>query len=86
MSLWVRLIGGSHDGQVDKVDDDQVMLVKQRAVTLMQARMCRGSIAASQTESCRYTRRIVRAPEAEIVFFADEALSDTEALQHVLGP
>lgn len=88
MSIWVRLIGGSYNGQVVKVDEDQVEQVMRERVP-MQAASYRNFGIEPQSMSVRqsrYTRRTVRTPENEIVYFALEAMSDHEALQSVLGP
>lgn len=88
--IWVRLIGGLHDGEVKKVDADQVELVARRNMPLPAARAMNktfgigdSTVTIAQT---RYTRRVVRDANSEVVFFADAGLSDLEALQHVLGP
>lgn len=90
MSMWVRLIGGLHDGEVEKIDDDQVEVVKRKnfpppATRAMNSVFGLGS-ATVEVKSTRYTRRIVKAQGGEIVFFAVEGFSDFDALNHVLGP
>jgi len=90
MSILVRLIGGQHDGEVVKVDDDQVEIVKRRtfpgpATRAFNATYGIGSDTA-EVKSSRYTRREVRTPGGSVAYFAIEAFSDLEALQHALGP
>lgn len=86
--IWVCLIGGLHDGEVSKVDTDQVEIVMHRRVPPPVAVSNAFGIGPSTTtvQPTRYTRRSVRVGKDEIVYFADTALSDLESLQHVLGP
>lgn len=86
--IWVRLIGGLHDGEVAKVDTDQREIVKRREVPApLRFNRGTGLAAVSATvETARYTRRVAKAAEGEIVYFASDSLSDLESLQHVLGP
>jgi len=87
MSLWVRLIGGPHEGRVQKVDDDQAEVVLTDTVPVRAAHRNFGLAAASiEIKQTRYTRRVVSTPDGSIVYFARAELSDFEALRHVLGP
>jgi hypothetical protein len=87
MSLWVRLIGGPNNGEVKKIDDDQVDLFTTKPVLPPISRSIQ-SLAPSSVEIVRahYTRRVVRGDGGDVNYFALEALSDFEALQSVLGP
>lgn len=84
--MWVRLIGGIANGQVTKVDPDQVQHVAQERVPAAISRRVNLDGITVEIKRTRYTRRIVHTPQADIVFFADEGLSDYEALKSVLGP
>jgi hypothetical protein len=84
---WVKLIGGPHDGQVEKVDDDQVEVVKQQARPLGFGHRNFGLMPAEATIGyARYTRRELVRREETIIFFAHVALSDIDALKHALAP
>lgn len=86
--IWVRLIGGAHNGQVVKVDEDQVLQVMREYEPMRAVSQRRVGIMPQSTtvRQSIYTRRSVRTPGGEIVFFALENLSDHGALQSVLGP
>lgn len=90
MSIWVRLIGGLHDGEVVKIDDDQVEIVLRRQVPMVVThphRVAHGiSSNIARVIYTHYTRRIVVTPGGSVTYFALESFSDFEALQHVLGP
>ncbi|MDI1265000.1 MAG: hypothetical protein PS018_17255 [bacterium] len=89
MSMWVRLVGGHANGQVKKIDDDQIEIVLRENLTPPTARaFSRGGLVAETIEYklTRYTRREIRTPGGTIHYFAIDGLSDFEALQHVLGP
>lgn len=86
MSVWVRLIGGLHDGEVVKVDDDQREAVRQKPMPIPAARLRSLATTTTQSSFTRYTRRSVSSPDGSVVYFALENLSDLEALQHALGP
>lgn len=89
VSLWVRLIGGPHEGRVQKIDDDQVevVLMDTAPMPVRAAHRNFGLAAASfEITQTRYTRRVVSTPGGSIVYFARAELSDFEALRHVLGP
>jgi hypothetical protein len=83
VSQWVRLIGGAHHGQVEKVEADQVEIIRSTRRPIVPFR----SNLGIETIITRYTRREARAPAGDvIVFFAETELSDLEALLQVLGP
>ena len=86
----VRLIGGLHDGEVVKVDRDQVELVMRRNMPTPSARAMAKTFGLAESTvtvaTTRYTRRVVSYRSDELVYFALEDLSDFEALQHALGP
>lgn len=90
MSTSVRLIGGDCDGEVVKVDEDQLEFFVSNRKPLLCARAGRGALGITPTDfqlqHSRYTRRSVSTPGGVVEFFAFEALSDFGALQHVLGP
>lgn len=90
MSIWIRLIGGAGNGQVKKVDEDQVELFATRTVPLQGVTPFRQPFglhgADAEIERSRYTRRVVTTPDGKIFYFALDSLSDLEALQSVLGP
>lgn len=88
MSMWVRLVGGLGNGEVRKIDDDQVEVVFRAHVPAPVAFNRVSSLAAASVDvkSTRYTRRTVRTPGGDVTFFAIETFSDFEALHHVLGP
>lgn len=85
--IWVRLIGGQANGQVVKVEEDQVEHVMRENVPDAASYRRVGIAPMSfQSRQFRYTRREVRGHGWNITFFADDNLSDHEALQSVLGP
>lgn len=90
MSIWVSLIGGLHDGEVAKVDVDQVEIIKRKAVPPPVSRVFNGGQgimpATVEMKPTRYTRRSVTTTGGTVIFFAIDAFSDLEALQHALGP
>lgn len=90
MSKWIRLIGGLHDGEVEKIDDDQVEVVKRKKYPPPSARVMNHAYGleslTSEVKSTRYTRRVVRVQGDDITYFAVEGFSDFDALNHVLGP
>lgn len=86
---WVKLIGGAHDGRVQKVDDDQIELFMQEHVPVAtRAFAGRASLVAAATTAKRshYTRRVVATPDDTISYFALIEMSDSEALRHALAP
>lgn len=89
MSIWVRLIGGPSNGQVQKIDDDQSQIIMRERLPepIVHSHRNFGLAGATATyKEARYTRREVRRPGGDITYFAEEKLSDHEALQLVLGP
>lgn len=83
---WVRLIGGIANGKVQKVDPDQPTLVARETLPVStRCGITTGRMSADVKQTL-YTRRTVHTPHADITFFADEAMSDYEALYSVLGP
>lgn len=83
--IWVRLIGGIANNQVVKVDPDQQEHMRQTSVPLARRGITIGSMSA-EVKQTLYTRREVATERGPIVFFADKAMSDHEALYSVLGP
>lgn len=85
----VRLIGGLHDNDIAKVDPDQVELVVRKNMPAPATRAFNRNFGLAESTATvvttRYTRRVVRTPEGEVVFFAFHEFSDLEALQHALG-
>lgn len=89
MSIWVRLIGGDHNGRVIKIDDDQLAIPMHEQLSLSYMRTHRNfglAPASFELKITSYTRRTVKPPGGDIIFFAPEEMSDFEALQSVLGP
>lgn len=89
MSIWVRLIGGPSNGQVQKIDDgqEQIVVSEKLSLALMRTHRNFGLAPASvELKVTNYTRRQVYTAGGVITFFAEEKLSDFEALQLVLGP
>jgi hypothetical protein len=84
--MWVRLIGGIDNGQVAKVDPDQVEHIAHKSVPMPLSRGISIGSMSSEIRRTRYTRREVHTPEGHIVFFADADISDHAALNSVLGP
>lgn len=88
MSKWVRLIGGLNNDEVEKIDDDQVEVVKCKRfpppATRAVGTFGLGS-ATTEVKATRYTRREVRTPGGDVTYFAVEGFSDFDALNHVLG-
>jgi hypothetical protein len=85
--IAVRLIGGPLDGEVKKVDPGQAYLIAYKRTALPPITVPSGAppSAVVTVEPHRYTRRVVHCSGKQIVFYAPEALSDYEALQHALG-
>lgn len=90
MSMWVRLVGGLGNGEVKKIDDDQVEIMLRKNFPPPATRAFNGTFGIGsdtvEVKITRYTRRVVKVPGGDVTFFAIEAFSDFEALQHVLGP
>lgn len=87
MSIWVRLIGGAHNDQIVKVDEDQLEQVMRESVPMGHSGRNFGlSPSTCAIKAVRYTRREVRTPAGVVVYYALDSLSDLEALQSVLGP
>jgi hypothetical protein len=87
--MWVRLIGGLHDGEVVRVDADQVETVMRKTTPPPSTRAFNSAYSIAEMTvdvmATRYTRRSVRCSGDEVVYFAPEALSDLESLRHALG-
>jgi hypothetical protein len=88
--MWVRLIGGLNDGEVEKIDDDQVEVIKRKSFPGTATRVVHGTFGITphscEVKSTRYTRRLINTSGGNITFFAVEGFSDFDALNHVLGP
>lgn len=84
----VRLIGGISDGEVIKVDDDQIEIVRSKARPVPVISCRSHSIEAFNRviDTSRYIRCFVRTPDGYLYYFALDTMSDLEALTHVLGP
>lgn len=90
MSMWVRLIGGLNDGEVEKIDDGQIEIVKRKNLPPPATRSFNRNFglgaATVEVKATRYTRRVVKTSSEDVVYFAVEGFSDFDALNHVLGP
>jgi len=90
MTNGVRLVAGLCDGKVEKIDDEQNMIVMRERVPAPAAAVHRNfgiAGASSEYKQATYTRRVIGFGDGnKIVYFAPEGLSDFEALQTVLGP
>jgi hypothetical protein len=89
---FVRLIGGPNAGAIEKVDHDQLQIVKTTPMPAMAVHPSHRNFGLSaQTVTLQqtlYTRRVLYccSRESRLFYFAPESMSDLEALQSVLGP
>lgn len=85
----LKCIGGPHDGQIVKFDDDQREVVLKKSVPMGPARLAPYGINAvsAMVATTHYTRRRLNiGPEVWIEFLASEHETSEAALRFALEP